>query len=182
MDALAGPLHLLALVLVVSGVQKLVDPRPAGTAMRSATLPVPFGERATGTALGVAETTTGLVAVAVPHALAAAWLGVFYLALAGFVVRLRRRDASAGCGCFGSSSAPPTTAHVVVNLVAAAVALSTAVTGVPDIVDVLDGGPGVAVPYLALLATGAGLVLLAPALFADLARIPDEPRRFRGVR
>lgn len=185
MDALAGPLHLFAVVLVVSGTQKLLSPRPAADAMRAGGLPLrdtARGAAVGGVLLGAVETTTGLAAVAVPHALAAGWLGVFYLALAGFVVRLRRRDATAGCGCFGAAATPPGTMHIVVDVTAGVLALLTAATGVPDITTVVGAGLGVAVPYVTLLATGAGLVLLAPVLLADLARIPGGPAMSRSLR
>jgi hypothetical protein len=173
-SALAGPLHLAALVLVISGAQKVGAPRPAAQAMADAGLPVPRRRRAAvGIALGVIEAATGLAVFAFPHAASAAWLGAFYLALAAFVIALRRRDATAGCGCFGAASTPPTNAHVVVNVVAAAVALGAAAIGVPDIVDVLDEGAGVAVPYAALVVTGAALVLLAPALLARITQTLD---------
>lgn len=169
---LAAPLHLLALVLVVSGIQKLVAPRAAAAAMADARLPVPWrGRVATGIALGAVEAATGIVALAVPHRLAAAWLGVFYLALAGFVLLLRARDADAGCGCFGASSTPPGTAHLVLNGVAAATAFGIAVAGVPDIVDVVDDGIVVAVAYVVLLAIGASVVLVAPALTSEISRL-----------
>jgi len=169
MSALAGPLHLVALVLVVSGAQKLVRPQPAARAMASAGLPVPARSHAVvGTALGAAEAATGLAVFAAPHRLSAAWLAAAYLALAGFVVALRRRDATAGCGCFGSADTPPTTAHIASNLLAAAIAAAAAVVGVPDVLDVVDEGLGVAVPYVALVAGGAALVLLAPVLLAAL--------------
>ena len=169
---LAAPLHLLALVLVVSGIQKLVAPRAAAAAMADARLPVPWrGRAATGIALGAVETATGIVALAVPHRLAAAWLGVFYLALAGFVLLLRARDADAGCGCFGASSTPPGAAHLVLNGVAAATAFGIAVAGVPDIVDVVDDGILVAVAYVLLLAIGAAVLLVAPALTAEISRL-----------
>jgi len=176
MSALAGPLHLVALVLVVSGAQKLVRPLPAAQAMATAGLPV-RRPAVVGTVLGIVEAATGLAVFAAPQRLSAAWLALAYLALAGFVVALRRRDATAGCGCFGSADTPPTTAHVVSNLVAAGVAATAAIVGVPDVVDVVDEGVGVAVPYALLLATGAALVLLAPVLLAAL-----EPRRAGGVR
>jgi hypothetical protein len=151
---LAAPLHLLALVLVVSGIQKLVAPGAAAAAMADARLPVPWrGRTATGIALGAVETATGIVALAVPHRLAAAWLGVFYLALAGFVLLLRARDADAGCGCFGASATPPGTAHLVLNGVAAATAF------------------GIAVAYVLLLTIGAAVVLVAPALTAETSRL-----------
>ena len=169
---LAAPLHLLALVLVVSGIQKLVAPGAAAAAMADARLPVPWrGRAATGIALGAVETATGIVALAVPHRLAAAWLGVFYLALAGFVLLLRSRDADAGCGCFGASSTPPGTAHLVLNGVAATTAFGIAVAGVPDIVDVVDDGILVAVAYVLLLAIGAAVLLVAPALTAEISRL-----------
>jgi Methylamine utilisation protein MauE len=169
---LAAPLHLLALVLVVSGIQKLVAPRAAAAAMADARLPVPWrGHAATGVALGAVEAATGIVALAVPHRLAAAWLGVFYLALAGFVLLLRARDADAGCGCFGASSTPPGTAHLVLNGAAAATAFGIAVAGVPDIVDVVDGGIVVAVAYVLLLGIGAAVLLVAPALTAETSRL-----------
>jgi hypothetical protein len=169
MSALAGPLHLVALVLVVSGAQKVARPAPAAQAMVAAGLPLPARLHAgIGIALGIAEAATGLTVFAAPHPATAAWLGVAYLALAGFVLVLRRRDATAGCGCFGAATTPPSTTHVVLNVAAAAVALAAAATGVPDVVEVLDEGAGVAVPYTALVALGAGLVLLAPTLLAGI--------------
>lgn len=181
MTALAGPLHLLALVLVVSGIGKVVDPWPPTGAMRDAGLPVPFRGRAvSGVVLGLVEAAIGLVALAVPTWWAATAMGAFYAALAAFVVRLRRADGEAGCGCFGASSTPPGRAHLVLNGVAAAVGFGVAVAGVPDIVDVFDDGLAVAAPYVALLAIGAGLVLVAPALTAELSRNRNgsRPRAF----
>jgi hypothetical protein len=174
-SALAGPLHLVALVLVVSGAQKVLRPEPAAQAMADAGLPVPRGaRRVAGIALGVIEAATGLAVFAAPHPAAALWLGAFYLALAGFVVLLRRRDATAGCGCFGAASTPPTTAHVVLNVVAALVAVGAAATTVTDVVDVVDQGVGVAAPYAVLVVLGTGLVLLAPTLLADLRQIGQD--------
>lgn len=179
MSSLAGPLHLVALVLVISGAQKLVRPLPAARAMVSAGLRLPARRHAlVGTLLGIAEAGTGLAVFAAPNRASAAWLGAVYLALAGFVVTLRRRDATAGCGCFGAADTPPTAAHVVSNLTAAAVAVSAAVVGVPDVVDVVDEGLGVAVPYAVLVVVGATLVLLAPVLLAALG----PPETAPGVR
>ncbi len=181
MIALAGPLHLLALVLVVSGVGKLILPQPAADAMRDAGLPIPFrGRPATGIALGTVEASVGLLALAVPTWWAAVALGAVYVAFALFVLRLRAQDGTAGCGCFGAASAPPGTAHLVLDVVAAATAFVTAALGVPDIVDIFHDGLGVAIPYVTLLAVGASLVLVGPALSAELGRIRsgDLPRAF----
>ena len=176
MTALAGPLHLLALVLVLSGVGKLVSPWPATAAMRDAGLPVPFRGRAFGGyALGAVETAIGLLALTVPRWWAALALAGFYAALTAFVIRLRRRDGDAGCGCFGSASTPPTAAHIVLNSVAAVVAVTVAVAGVPDILDIFEEGAGVGVPYVGLLAVGAWLVLVAPTVTAERARARSGP-------
>lgn len=183
MSALAGPLHLVALVLVVSGAQKVGAPGPAAQAMRDAGLPVPVRAPWPGAALGAIEAAIGLAVFAAPHWLSAAAAGAAHLAFAGFVVVLRRRDATAGCGCFGAASTPPTTTHVVVNLLAAGVALASAVVGVTDVTDVLDEGVGVAAPYAALVAVGAVLLLLAPVLLGQLDQIVrgDQPPQF-GLR
>lgn len=183
---LAAPLHLLALVLVVSGIQKLLAPAAAAAAMADARLPVPWrGRAATGIALGAVEIATGALALAVPHRLAAVWLGVFYLALGGFVLLLRSRDSAAGCGCFGAATTPPGTAHLVLNGVGALTAFGIAVAGVPDIVDVVDDGIVVAAAYVLLLAIGAAVLLVAPALTAETSRLlrGEHPgvRTFRSV-
>lgn len=167
MDALTGPFHVLALVLVVSGLQKLVSPVPAADALVSAGLPIPRRRRAlAGRVLGAGETAVGFAALGVPHPATAALLATAYAGLAAFVVWLRRVDADAGCGCFGAASAPPGTAHLVLNLAGVLVAATVAASTVPDVVDVFDEGIGVAVPYVALLGIGATLVLLAPAHLA----------------
>src|SRR5690606_10757561 len=67
----------------------------------------------------------GLVEVAVGAAAVAWWrpalgaLALLSLAFALVTVRALRAGASS-CGCFGSATAPPTVAHVAVNLVGAA--------------------------------------------------------------
>ncbi len=183
MPALAGPLHVVALVLVVSGLQKLVAPAPAARALRDAGLPLPRRLGVVpGVVVGAGEAATGLAAIAVPAAWAPAWLAVAYLALAGFVVLLLRRGDVASCGCFGSADTPPTRAHVVANAAAALVAAGATLAGGVDVVDVLDEGVGVALPYAALVATGAVLVLLAPTLLAGLRIDRSRPRTFGSVR
>lgn len=184
MISIAGPLHLLAVVLIVSGAAKLLDPAPASAAMRDAGLPVPFrGRPVTGIALGAVEVGIGLIALAVPAWWAASLLGAVYLGFAGFILRLRAQDGDASCGCFGSSSTPPGAAHLVLNIAAVAVATVAVVGGVPDIVEVFDDGIGVAVPYVALLAIGAATLLVAPALSAQISRLRsgDLPRPFAPV-
>lgn len=176
MDALAGPLHLIALVLVVSGMQKLLDPAPAAAAMRA------VGLRVHGAVLGMGEVALGLAALAWPHPVTAGLLALAYAALAAFVVVLRRRDAGVACGCFGSSSTPPSTTHVVLNLASAALATTAAATGPADLVAILTDSATTAVPYAMLVLTGASLVLLAPALLAGVRVDAHRARSFRSTR
>jgi hypothetical protein len=169
--ALTGPFHLLVVVLLVSGAGKLVRPSPAADAMDDARLPLPLrGRPVTGQALGAVEIAVGSAALAAPAWWSAAAVGVVYAGFAGFVWLLRSRGGDAGCGCFGASSTPPGRPHLVLDLAAAAVGAAVAVAGAPDIVDVFSEGPGVAVPYLTLLAVGAAVVLTGPALVTEIAR------------
>ena len=116
MIALAGPLHLLALVLVVSGIGKLIVPQPAADAMRDARLPIPCrGRPATAIALGAVEGPS------------ACWPWPFPPGGRPPVPRCRlprlrpvrppapSAGRHAGCGCFGSASTPPGTAHLVLT-------------------------------------------------------------------
>lgn len=182
MPVLSGPYHLICLVLVVSGATKLAAPNPPVAAMRSARLPVPAGPTA-GIVLGAVEITVGLAAFAAPGPASAAAVAVFYVALVAFVVRLRAVDAEAGCGCFGASSTPPGALHVVLNVASAAIAGAVSATEVPDLAGVADEGIVVLAGYLVVLAVGAGLVLLAPALLAALDRShASGVRTFGSVR
>lgn len=175
MTAVTAALHLLAAVLVISGAQKLLLPEPPAEAMRAAGLPSIGSDAVSGRLLGAAESTIGMLALAVPERWSALMLAAFYLALIAFVVRLRRTDADAGCGCFGSTSAPPGRAHLVLNVVAVVVGVVAATVGVVDVVDLVDDGLLVAATYLVLLGIGGGLLLLGPALTASLAQARSGP-------
>ncbi len=167
--AVTAALHLLAAVLLISGAQKLLAPGPAAEAMRAAGLPSVGPDAVTGRLLGAVEATIGMIALVTPERWSALLLAAFFLALTAFVVRLRRTDADAGCGCFGSSSAPPGTAHLILNVAATLVGVAAATIGVADVVDVFDDGVLVAATYLALLGIGGGLLLLGPPLASSLA-------------
>lgn len=168
MSVTTAVVHLLAVVLVLSGAQKVVSPAAAQQAMRDADLPL-GGRAGTGRMLGALEMTVGLVALVVSVWWAAVAVAFVFGCFAAFVQRLRAVDDTAGCGCFGASSTPPGTAHLVSNLLAVVFLLGAAMTGYDDVLAVADDGLAAAVLYPLLLAVGAGLVLVAPAVLADLA-------------
>lgn len=178
MNALSGPLQVVALTLIVSGMIKILDPRPSQEAMRSAGIPVGTGVLP-GRLLGSVELLSGLALFVVPGRTVAAWFAVLHLGLFGFVLALLRRDPTASCGCLGRASAPPTRAHAGLNLAIAAIAAVAAVLGVDDPIRLLDE-PALVVPHVVLVVTGAGLLLFAPALLAERSAvvIGRTPRRF----
>ena len=144
MTVLTTLLQVVALVVVVGGAAKLVRPGPFAELLD--TLGAPGGV-VTARAAGVVEVALGAVAFLTGARWAAALLAAAYLVFAGTVVLARRRGA-ASCGCFGAADAPPSTAHLVLNLVSAAVAAAAAAFGAASLGATLSGQPAAGVPYL----------------------------------
>ena len=99
---------------------------------------------------------------------AAAAVSLSYVAFTLFVVLALSRGAMVGsCGCFGKLDTPPSTVHVVVNATAAAVAGLVALDGgrgAGSLVAELQRQPLGGVPFLALVMSCAGLVIVALTL------------------
>lgn len=169
MTLLTTPLHLLALVLVISGADKIGDPRAATTAMREAGLPGVAAAGWPGRALGVIEVAVGGAVLAFGGPVAAGAMVATYLGFGAFLVLLQRRAADdVGCGCFGASSAPPGPIHLVLDVAAAGVALAAALTGAPDLVAVVDEGALAIVTHVLLVVTGAALVVASSSVMEDV--------------
>jgi hypothetical protein len=122
---LAGPFLAAAVLLVVAGVPKVVDPMPLVRAVRQAGLPV---GRTSIRLLALAECAVGLGALVAPGRASAALTALAYLVFTAFVARALARGGVLGsCGCFGKPDTPPTRTHLVVTgavvLVAGAIAL-----------------------------------------------------------
>lgn len=170
MTPFAVPLHIAAVVLVVSGAAKIGDPRASTAAMATAGMVSVRSRRWPGIALGSMEVATGALCLAYGGVASALLVAVLHVGFLGFLVRLRRRDSNAACGCFGASSAPAGPIHVVLNLVIVVVAVGAALDGAPDVVDVVQNSVLEAVTHTLLVLTGAGLVVSAPPLADDLKR------------
>jgi hypothetical protein len=176
----AGPLWIVASVVVAASGWKLADPTPTARALR-----VLAGGRSGGSISRRAVTTAWLLglgegAVAlfvVWRGGATAWfLAALYSAFALVAWRLRGRNVD--CGCFGAASTKSSGIHVMVNVGAAAVAAWAAAVDVP-------GLRAAGVAHLVLVAAGAGamiaLLTVLPAV-RDLSRsprVPDQPVLFR---
>lgn len=168
---IAGPLHLVALVLAVSGAHKLLDPSAASAAMVSAGVPTSL---ASGRTVGAVEIVAGAGVLAFGGVVAALAVGIIYAGFAGFLLVLRRRDDAAPCGCFGASDAPPGAVHLVINLVAVAVVVAAVSTSVPGLLDVADAtGISDMVAYAALLLAGAFGVFAGTNVIEEIRHTTD---------
>jgi hypothetical protein len=166
-----GAFFLISALLLVSGGRKLSDPGPTAGALRASGLP---SSRTLVYMLGTAEVAVGassLIFGGEPAGWAVAFL---YLGFAGFVVNALTRNLPIGsCGCFGKADTPPTLVHVIVNVLAVAVAAWAAITPASPLIDVLRAQPLAGVLYLVFLAAGTYLLFL---LLGELPRVID----FRG--
>jgi hypothetical protein len=125
--AVAGPFVAACALLAISGTGKLVRPAPARSAVRGAGL---AGAGALVAVFGTAELSAGLTgAIFGGHwALAVA---ACYVALTAFASRLLRRAPSTPCACLGSSRATVTPLHIVLDALAAGIAIVASSTGSP---------------------------------------------------
>ena len=183
----AGPLWIVASVVVAASGWKLADPAPTARALRmlaGGRSGGPISRRAATGAwlLGLGE---GLVALAVVwRGGATAWiLAALYSAFALIAWRLRGRNVD--CGCFGAASTKSSWIHVVVNVLAAAVSAWAAAVDVPGLRAAAGDLPAGGVAHLVLVVAGtAAMIALLTVLPAvrDLSRSPrvaDQPVLFR---
>jgi hypothetical protein len=148
-------------LLAVAGAMKLRSPAAASGAMKAMSLP-----EATGTVrlAGLCELVAGIWALAAPGRLSAGLVAAAYGGFAVLVAGLLRDRGgrAAGCGCFGSAEAEIHPMHLVLNLVAAGVAVAAAISPPPGVAHVLSAHPGVG---LVLCAGVAGAVYAAYLIY-----------------
>ena len=166
-----------ALLLGGAGLGKLRSPRPAAAMLRRA---LPGGLRSLARPQLVRVAGAGELAVAVAVVLtggrpALALLAAAYLCFLAISVRLATAGAATSCGCFGHADSPVGRGHVLLNLVAAGVAVAAAVRPTGAWGGWIAGSalPGVVgVGQAALLAVLGYLAITAlPALSADRRKV-----------
>jgi hypothetical protein len=161
-DPLHVPLAAGALLLLLSGVQKLLHPLLAHRALRLTGLPShPRAVRA----LGAAELVVGTGTLLLASRWWPAALAALYAGFAAFVVlALWRNTPLSSCGCFGAAETPPTPLHAGINAAIAAVALLAA-TDPPDApIEVVTDGGASAVGF------AAGSLFVASVVYAALTQ------------
>ncbi len=177
MTLVVGPLHLFAVLLVISGADKIGDPGPATTAMTEAGLVGPrrLGAWA-GRALGVVEVVVGAAVLALGGAATALAMALVFLGFGVFLVVLQRRAAGVSCGCFGSSSAPPGISHLAIDAAAVVTGIVAAMTTAPDLTAVLDEGAVAFVTHVILISVAAGLLIAVSSVLEDVKNQRQELR------
>jgi uncharacterized protein YjeT (DUF2065 family) len=164
-----GPLLAACVLLVTSGITKLIRPAPVRAAARAIGMP---SSPAAARGLGAVEVGVAIAAAVAGRtgALAAALL---FTALAGASVLLLWRAPATPCGCVGDA-VPSSGTHVAVNLAAAAVAFAAATGGPP-----LTRLPGA---FLERAIFAALVVCAARLAFLTLASpVAAERRRIAGA-
>jgi hypothetical protein len=165
MSPLAGLAYAAALLLGAAGAGKALRPGATRIALRSAGLPA---SELAARALGGAEVLIAVAALVVGGPVATGLVALGYLGFAWFARRLDTKTrGSAPCGCFGASSAPVGTLHVVINLVIA-VGVGVAAVDAPGAVWTAAGDtPWAGVPFIGLT------LLLTWLLYVALTALPE---------
>lgn len=162
---LAPAAAVFSLVLIVTGLAKLVRPHDVEKALSQLGLPRIGG---IGYLIGGAEVVVGTAALFFPAVLIAQ--AVLYACFALWVVwALRSNVPLASCGCLGRDDTPPTVAHVVLDVIAFLVS-SLAAFGAP--LD-LSGGFGAVATGLAVMVG----VFLSYVILTDAAMLAGVRNR-----
>jgi hypothetical protein len=164
MGLLTGAVGVVAIVLVVSGLAKVLT--PSATTPVLADLRLPHSTIAV-RGLGVVEVAIGTAALLVGSAILDVAVALLYLGFA-LVVVAARRAGTPSCGCFGANAAPPSTVHVAVNVCSAIVAVTAAVAGTAPVLDLISDQPAAGVPFGVLMGTAAWLVVGLDTAGADM--------------
>jgi len=153
-NALYGPVAVAAVLLVVAGAAKVLQPAPAVSAMRA----VGLWSSAWLVRLGaLAECAIGLAALTVDSTLARAAVAISFGGFALFLEVARRSGNVRDCGCFGQEGAAPSIRAVIVD-VALALACAASLWAAPlPALDLLARHALTSVAFLACVCSGAVL-------------------------
>lgn len=159
---------LVAGLLVAAGTAKLARPRPTAQALYAASLP---GSEVLARAIGFVEVLVGVAAIVRPTPTVALFVAALYLGFGGFVVFLMvAHPEAASCGCAGARDTPPSVLHALLNLVAAAVAVSAAVVGTASLAEIVDElGPTTLIVASGLTAAGWLIAVIVAELPSAIA-------------
>jgi hypothetical protein len=156
--AVTAPFLAATFLLGAAGVAKLA--RPDDTARALHIVGLPLGRSAVRVG-ALSELLVAIAALAFPGPSTGGLVAVSYGAFGVFVfLALRRGWPLASCGCFGRPDTRPTTAHAVLNLGAAAVAVWWAAVAEGPLREVIRHEPWGGGPLLLVTAVISGLAYL----------------------
>jgi len=159
------PYAAAAVLLVVAGAPKVLDPGPTHRVARQAGLP---SSAAAVRLLGAAEVLVGAAALLLGGPLPALAVALAYLGFAAVVTRGLVRGDMESCGCFSGDDAPPSVLHIALDAGLAVSAVAVALAPAPSwpgiVVD--DPAPGLVAGLL-----GITVALLVHHLMARLPRV-----------
>jgi hypothetical protein len=164
----AGPFAAACSLLAIAGVGKIAHPRPTREAVLAAGWRVPS---VVVSAFGVVELATGIAGIVLGRGAALA-VAACYLVLTVFAFRLLRRAPATPCACLGSTQAPASRVHVIVDLAAAGFAIAAASGPTPFAG--FGSRPVASVVFVALVACCVQLVALAFDSLSVLDRAVKE--------
>ena len=162
-SALFVPYAAAAVLLLVAGVPKLLDPGPTSRVAQQAGLP---SSPAVVRLLGLGEVVVGAAALLVGGTVAALAVALAYLGFAAVVTRGLVRGDMDSCGCFNGDDSPPSVLHVALDLGLAASAVAVALAPAQSWPEALLETPAAALVTALLGLTVAGLTYLV------MARLP----------
>jgi len=161
---LAPLLSCAAGLLAVAGVMKLRAPGAASGALASLSMPVaaPVVRLA-----AACEIALGAWALAAPGRLAAALVAAVYAGFALLVLGLLARPGARarGCGCFGEADADVHPMHLVLNVLAAGVALGAVAEPPRSLLHIAAGSPALGL----VLCAGVAAAVYATYLLYTVA-------------
>ena len=144
MQPLIGLLHLCSGLLAVAGAAKLIAPSGTAQALKAAHLPAsPVLVRI----LGADRDSRS----ASPRSSSGGWVlpavvALFYAGFTGFVVMRLRAGDTAGCGCFGATTSPLTSGHLVSDVARRRAAVLFVADPAPSLSTVLADQPWAGIP------------------------------------
>lgn len=159
MNPMAGPFMVAAALLGLGGAAKALEPGDTARALGVMGLP---SSRVLVRVGGAAELVIGVGALVFGNRAFAVLVALSYLGFLAFIVVAFVRHAPLGsCGCFGKVDTPPSAIHLVVNVLAIAVAAVVTLDPGVGLPDVLADQPALGLPFLLLVAAGVYLSFVA---------------------
>lgn len=153
---LATAAAIFSLLLIVTGVAKIIRPHDVAKALAAFGLP-PMA--IIGISIGVVEVGVGAGALFSPVLLGVQ--GALYAVFAAWVLMaLRSNVPISSCGCLGRDDTPPTVSHIILNIVAFALSLG-AMAG--ETLSIGSGPEGVAQAMVVLVGLFLSYVILTDA-------------------